>query len=89
MMCAAAIDQFGAPDWLNIRSLPVPKAGPHQLLIELRAAGIGIWDAEMRRGEYSNGSEKFPLVLGTDGKPTTRTSSVRNKRSSRSSCAPF
>lgn len=67
MMRAAAIGQFGAPDALKLRTVPVPKPGPHELLIELRVAGVGIWDAEMRRGNYSQGDEKFPLVLGTDG----------------------
>jgi NADPH2:quinone reductase len=66
-MRAAAIDRFGSPDVLTIHTLPVPKPGPHEVLIEMHAAGVGIWDAAMRRGEYSDGTERFPLVLGTDG----------------------
>jgi NADPH:quinone reductase-like Zn-dependent oxidoreductase len=37
------------------------------VLIALHAAGVGVWDAEMRAGNYATGKERFPLVLGTDG----------------------
>ena len=66
-MRAAAIDRFGSPDVLTIHTLPVPKPGPHEVLIEMHAAGVGVRDAAMRRGEYSDGTERFPIVLGTDG----------------------
>jgi NADPH:quinone reductase-like Zn-dependent oxidoreductase len=69
-MRAAAIDRFGGPEVLTIHTLPVPEPGPHEVLIELHAAGVGIWDAAMRRGDYADGTEKFPLVLGTDGAGT-------------------
>ena len=66
-MRAAAIDRFGPPQVLTTHTLPVPKAGPTEVLIAPRAAGVGIWDAELRKGAYSEGGERFPLVLGTDG----------------------
>jgi NADPH:quinone reductase-like Zn-dependent oxidoreductase len=66
-MRAAAIDRFGPPQVLKIHTLPVPKLAPHEVLIELHAAGVGIWDAAVRKGEYSDGKEHFPLVLGVDG----------------------
>jgi NADPH:quinone reductase-like Zn-dependent oxidoreductase len=69
-MRAAAIDSFGPPDVLTIHTLPVPKPGPHEVLIEIHGAGVGVWDAEARRGAYADGTERFPMVLGTDGAGT-------------------
>jgi NADPH:quinone reductase-like Zn-dependent oxidoreductase len=70
MMKAAAIDRFGPPSVLTIHNVPVPKPGARDVLIEMHAAGVGIWDAEQRRGAYETGREKFPIVLGTDGAGT-------------------
>jgi NADPH:quinone reductase len=66
-MKAAAVDRFGPPEVLSLHTLPVPKAGPHEVLIAVRAAGVGIWDAKTRDGTWASGRERFPLVLGADG----------------------
>ncbi len=67
-MKAAAIDRFGPPKVLTLHNLSVPKPGPHDLLIALHAAGVGVWDAKLRDGSWwPGGRPKFPLVLGTDG----------------------
>ena len=66
-MKAAAIDKYGPPEVLTIHSVPVPKVGPQDVLISLLAAGVGVWDAQIRKGEYSVGSKRFPRVLGSDG----------------------
>jgi NADPH2:quinone reductase len=66
-MKAAAIDKFGPPEVLTVHTLPVPKVGPKEVLIALRATGVGVWDAKIRAGDYAEGNEKFPLVLGSDG----------------------
>lgn len=66
-MQAAAIDRFGPPSVLKIHELPMPEPGPNEVLIELHAAGVGIWDADIRKGWWPEGRPKFPLVLGTDG----------------------
>jgi NADPH:quinone reductase len=66
-MKAAAIDRYGPPEVLTIHTLPLPKVGPKDVLISLLAAGVGIWDAQIRKGEYSVGSKRFPRVLGSDG----------------------
>jgi NADPH:quinone reductase len=66
-MKAAAIDRFGPPEVLTVHAIPIPKAGPKEVLIALHSAGVGIWDSEIRKGEYSIGRKKFPLVLGADG----------------------
>ena len=66
-MKAAAIDRFGPPEVLTVHAFPIPKAGAKDVLIALYAAGVGIWDSEIRKGIYSVGRKKFPLVLGADG----------------------
>jgi NADPH:quinone reductase len=67
-MKAAAIDRFGPPSVLRLHTLPVPKAGPRQVLIAVHAAGVGVWDPSVRDGSWHpSGRPRFPLVLGLDG----------------------
>jgi NADPH2:quinone reductase len=66
-MKAAAIDRFGPPSVLTLHELPVPEPGPNEVLIALYASGVGVWDADIRKGWWPGGRPKFPLVLGTDG----------------------
>jgi NADPH2:quinone reductase len=66
-MIAAAIDRFGPPEVLTTQTLPVPELGPSEILIELHAAGVGIWDAKIRDGTWAPADVRFPLVLGADG----------------------
>jgi NADPH:quinone reductase len=66
-MRAAAIDRFGGPEVLTIHTLPVPLPDPSEVLIALETAGVGPWDADMRKGWSPSGRTRFPLVLGTDG----------------------
>jgi len=67
-MKAAAIDRFGGPEVLELRSLPVPRPKARQVLIRLDTAGIGVWDPEVREGEVELGRKrKFPRVIGNDG----------------------
>jgi NADPH2:quinone reductase len=67
LMKAAAIDKTGPPEVLTIHTIPIPKMGPKDVLISLLAAGVGIWDAQIRKGDYSVGGKRFPRVLGADG----------------------
>jgi len=69
-MQAAAIDRFGGPEVLQPHVLPVPKPRSKQVLIRLEAAGIGVWDPEVRAGEFEFGKKGFPKVLGNDGAGT-------------------
>src|ERR1700730_8568973 len=47
---AAAIDRFGPPTARTLHTLPVPEAGRGELVTAVRAAGLGVWDAEVRDG---------------------------------------
>ena len=65
-MRAVAIDRFGDPDVLVMHELPIPKITAQEVLIKLDTAGVGIWDAKARKGAWGE-TDKFPLILGTDG----------------------
>jgi NADPH:quinone reductase-like Zn-dependent oxidoreductase len=66
-MRAAAIDRYGGPEVLHSKALPVPKPQPDEVLIRLDAAGVGVWDASVRSGEFEIGERRFPKVIGNDG----------------------
>ena len=80
MMKAAAIDRFGPPSVLKLHELPVPEPGPNEVLIALHGAGIGVWDADIRKGWWPSGRPKFPLVLGTDGAGVVAAKGTRVRR---------
>jgi NADPH:quinone reductase len=69
-MRTAAIDRFGGPEVLKVRSLPMPAVKPNQILIHVASAGVGVWDVGERTGllpqRYGIVPE-FPMVLGSEG----------------------
>jgi NADPH:quinone reductase-like Zn-dependent oxidoreductase len=69
-MKAAALDRFGGPEVLGIKTVPVPECGDDEVLIRVEVAGVGVWDGLEREGEMAGmmeGSPRFPYVPGTDG----------------------
>jgi len=69
-MKVAALDRFGGPEVIHMTSLPVPAPRAREILIELDAAGIGVWDPYVREGELEEGPSLFPKVIGNDGAGT-------------------
>jgi NADPH:quinone reductase-like Zn-dependent oxidoreductase len=66
-MKVAVIDRFGPPDAITIKDVPTPEPETGEVLIAMDTAGVGVWDAEIRRGPWMPPLAKFPFVLGTDG----------------------
>ena len=64
-MKAARILQFGPPSVIVNEDMERPKAGDGQLLVQVKAAGVGPWDALIREGK-STVSPAPPLILGSD-----------------------
>jgi NADPH:quinone reductase len=72
-MKAIALDRFGGLETMKLQMLPVPEAGPNEVLIHVEWAGVGKWDPFEREGGFASlfGLEaKFPYVLGSDGAGT-------------------
>ena len=63
-MRAIAIEDFGGTDRLKLMDLPTPEPGPDDVLVRVRAAGVGFWDVKTREGVF--GKRSFPHVLGVE-----------------------
>ena len=62
-MRAVVITRHGAPEVLQVQERPAPTAGPGELLIDVRAAGINFADVMARMGLYA-AAPKPPCVVG-------------------------
>ncbi|MEH1168911.1 NADP-dependent oxidoreductase [Micromonospora sp. CPCC 205539] len=69
-MQAAAFDEFGGPEVLTLRILPVPKIADDEVLIKVWSAGVGVWDAYELQGTLVPEGTAFPIVPGADGAGT-------------------
>ena len=72
-MQAVAIDQFGGPEIMKVRDIPVPELGTDEVLIHVEAAGVGVWDPFEREGGFAEmlGTKpRFPYVIGSEGAGT-------------------
>ena len=69
-MRAVAIDRFGGPEVLEVKSLPVPEPGPRDVLIRVAFAGVAEWDVYEQEGGFASmlgGEPTFPYILGSEG----------------------
>jgi len=57
------IPKIGAPEVLEVREAPDPQAGPGEIRIRVRAAGINFADILARQGLYPD-APKLPTVVG-------------------------
>jgi len=69
-MRAVALDRFGGPETLYVKSVPIPEPEADQVLIRVGSAGLGVWDIGEREGfvaKMYGHKPTFPYVLGTEG----------------------
>jgi len=72
-MQAIMVSEFGGPEVLQVRETEIPVPGPGEVLVRVLAAGVGPWDAHLRRGgrngplPYVPGGEFTGLVEGDSG----------------------
>jgi NADPH:quinone reductase-like Zn-dependent oxidoreductase len=62
---AARILQFGPPSVIVNDNLPRPAPAGGQLLVRVKAAGVGPWDALIREGKSAL-DQPLPIILGSD-----------------------
>ncbi|MEV0724194.1 alcohol dehydrogenase catalytic domain-containing protein [Micromonospora purpureochromogenes] len=65
-MQAAAFDEFGGPEVITPRILPVPQIADDEVLIKVWSAGVGVWDALTREGALVPEGSTFPIVPGAE-----------------------
>jgi NADPH:quinone reductase-like Zn-dependent oxidoreductase len=72
-MKAIVIDSFGGSDKLHVADVPDPAPGKGEVVVRVRAAGVGIWDSMQRSGEMPSSDPHFPLILGAECSGTIET----------------
>jgi len=63
-MKAARVLRFGPPSVITNDDLPRPEPGAAQLLVRVKAAGVGNWDALIREGKVQ--LQPLPLIPGSE-----------------------
>jgi NADPH:quinone reductase-like Zn-dependent oxidoreductase len=65
LMQAVQIEEYGGPDVLNLRRLPIPTPIQGEVVVKVMAAGVGPWDGWIRAGK-SVLPQPLPLTPGSD-----------------------
>lgn len=63
-MKAIRVHEHGGVDAMRLEELPLPEPGPGQVLVEVKAAGVNLFDTQLRSGLYKR---DLPLTLGLEG----------------------
>jgi len=72
-MQVITVGRLGGPEVLQVSEADMPKPGPGEVLVRVLAAGVGPWDASLRRGgwtgslPYVPGGEFAGVVVGGTG----------------------
>lgn len=70
-MHAASYDRHGGPEVITLGPMPMPVAGPGQVLVRLAAAGVAPLDWKLRAGLLAQHfTLSFPKIPGRDGAGT-------------------
>jgi len=64
-MKAVRVHKFGPPEVIALEDVPKPEPRNGEVLVQVKAAGIGPWDALIRSGKSAL-PQPLPLVLGSD-----------------------
>src|SRR5215469_11738601 len=64
-MKANRIHVFGGPEVILFDDVPRPTPGTGEVLVQVHAAGVGPWDAQVRAGRSAI-PQPLPLTLGAD-----------------------
>jgi NADPH:quinone reductase-like Zn-dependent oxidoreductase len=64
-MMAWRVHEFGPPDVMAFEKIDRPRPGPGEVLVGVRAVGVGPWDGWIRAGKSAL-PQPLPLTLGSD-----------------------
>src|SRR5215510_9060552 len=64
-MKAVRVREFGPPEVMHVEEIERPVAGPGEVLVEVAAAGVGVWDGWIRDGKSAL-PQPLPLTPGSD-----------------------
>jgi NADPH:quinone reductase len=62
---AILLSETGGPERLELADVPEPEAGPGQVVVDVRAAGINFLDVLVRKGEYPQ-PPPLPTIPGNE-----------------------
>lgn len=62
---ACRVHRFGPPEVITLEDIPRPAPGHGEVLVRVKAAGVGPWDAWIRAGRSAL-PQPLPLTLGSD-----------------------
>lgn len=65
-MRTAAINEYGGPEVLAVRSAPTPRPGPDEVLVAVVASTLNPVDVKTRTPGTPQQAGRFPAVLGWD-----------------------
>ena len=65
-MKAIRVHEFGGPAVLKLEDIPDPKAGPGEIVVRMRAAGVNPVDVYLHSGTYAR-KPPLPYTPGQDG----------------------
>ena len=65
-MKAIRVNEFGPPEVMRVEEISEPQAGPGQVVVRIRAAGVNPVDAYIRSGSYAR-KPTLPYTPGIDG----------------------
>lgn len=66
MMRSIVVSEFGGPEVLVVKEVPVPRPSAGQVLVKIEAAGVNPVDTYLRSGNHAH-APQLPYVPGKDG----------------------
>jgi NADPH:quinone reductase-like Zn-dependent oxidoreductase len=67
MTTAITYGRFGGPEVLEVSEVDPPEPGPGEVQLEVRAAGVNLVDAKLRRGDLAHVfTPQFPVIPGIE-----------------------
>src|ERR671915_874384 len=64
-MKAVRVHRFGPPEVMSLEDVPKPEPRRGEVVVQIEAAGVGLWDALIRSGKSAL-PQPLPLILGSD-----------------------